>query len=58
MDILLNIIGLGFIPLLILMVAGGLSDIYLGLKEHYGFSFKLPTPTISIPSPFQRHSHS
>ena len=34
MDIILNIIGLGFIPLLILMLAGGLNDIYRGLKEH------------------------
>lgn len=38
MDILLNIIGLGFIPLLILMVAGGLSDIYYGLQEHFSFN--------------------
>jgi hypothetical protein len=34
MDIILNIIGLGFIPLLILMLAGGLNDIYRGLQEH------------------------
>jgi hypothetical protein len=34
MEIILNIIGLGFIPLLILMLAGGLNDIYRGLKEH------------------------
>lgn len=34
MDIILNIIGLGFIPLLILMLAGGLNDIYRGLKEY------------------------
>ena len=34
MDLILNIIGLGFIPLLILMLAGGLSDIYRGLQEH------------------------
>lgn len=33
MDIILNIIGLGFIPLLILMLAGGLNDIYRGLQE-------------------------
>jgi len=35
MDIVLNIIGLGFIPLLILMLAGGLSDIAIGLREHF-----------------------
>ncbi|MDG1708865.1 MAG: hypothetical protein P8H03_08885 [Emcibacteraceae bacterium] len=35
MDIVLNIIGLGFIPLLILMLAGGLSDIVIGLREHF-----------------------
>ena len=34
MEIILNIIGLGFIPLLILMLAGGLNDIYRGLQEH------------------------
>ena len=34
MDIILNIIGLSFIPLLILMLAGGLNDIYRGLQEH------------------------
>ena len=34
MDIILNIIGLGFIPLLILMLARGLNDIYRGLQEH------------------------
>ncbi|MDG1996134.1 MAG: hypothetical protein P8J14_06560 [Emcibacteraceae bacterium] len=43
MDIVLNIIGLGFIPLLILMLAGGLSDIVIGLREH----FSLRTPSVS-----------
>jgi hypothetical protein len=35
MDILLTIIGLGFIPLLILMLAGCLSDIVMGLRDHF-----------------------
>lgn len=43
MDIVLNIIGLGFIPLLILMLAGGLSDIVMGLREH----FSLHSPHVS-----------
>ena len=38
MDIILNLIGLSFIPLLILMMASGLSDIYYGLQEHFSFS--------------------
>lgn len=60
MDILLNIIGLGFIPVLIVMLAGGLSDIFMGLKEHFGFSFKVPAVSLSsvIPTFLQRYSHT
>ena len=37
MEILLQIIGYGFIPLLAILIAGGIVDIYQGLKEHYKF---------------------
>ena len=52
MDIILNIIGLGFIPLLILMLAGGLSDIYRGLQEH--LEFKNAKITV-LPVNFKSH---
>lgn len=52
MDIILNLIGLSFIPLLILMLAGGLSDIYRGLQEH----FALSNPKITLlPVNFKSH---
>ncbi len=35
MDILLNIIGLSFIPLMLMLVLSGLNEIYQGLREHY-----------------------
>ncbi len=35
MEILLQIIGYSFIPLLAMLVYGGLSDIFSGLKEYY-----------------------
>ena len=35
MDILLNIIGLSFIPLIFILVVSGLNEIYQGLKEYY-----------------------
>lgn len=52
MDIILNLIGLSFIPLLILMLAGGLSDIFCGLRDH----FELNNPKITIlPVNFRSH---
>lgn len=42
MDILLQVIGFSFIPLLAILIAGGVVDIYQGLKEHYKFrDFKI-----------------
>jgi len=42
MDMLLQVIGFGFIPLLAILIAGGMVDIYQGLKEHYQFrDFKI-----------------
>ena len=52
MDIILNLIGLSFIPLLILMLAGGLSDIYRGLQEY--FSLSNPKVTL-LPVNFKYH---
>lgn len=37
MDILLQVIGLCFIPLLAILVFSGLHEIYHGLKDHFGF---------------------
>lgn len=37
MDIVMQLIGLGFIPLLAILVFGGINEIYQGLKEHLGF---------------------
>lgn len=37
MDLLLQIIGFSIIPLLAILIAGGVVDIYRGLKEHYKF---------------------
>lgn len=37
MDLVLQVIGLGFIPLLALLVLSGTSEIYHGLKDHFGF---------------------
>ena len=55
MDIILNLIGLSFIPLLILMMASGLSDVYHGLQEH----FSLNKVKISIlPVNFKSHDVS
>lgn len=55
MDIILNIIGISFIPLLILMLAGGLTDIYRGLQEH----FALHNAKISLlPVNFKSHDVS
>ena len=46
MDIILQIIGLGFIPLLGMLVYSGIHEIYLGLKEHFSFKrievFEMP----------------
>jgi|TARA_R110002096_G_scaffold416576_2_gene619204 hypothetical protein len=42
MDILLQVIGLCFIPLLAILVFSGMSEIYQGLKDHFGFqNFKV-----------------
>lgn len=55
MDIFLNLIGFSFIPLLILMLAGGLNDIYRGLQEHFAFN----DPKISLlPVNFKAHDIS
>jgi len=35
MDILIQVIGYGFIPLFGIIVASGIHEIYLGLKEHF-----------------------
>ncbi|MBT5072219.1 MAG: hypothetical protein HOJ34_11950 [Kordiimonadaceae bacterium] len=37
MDIIINIIGLCFIPLLGMLVFSGIYEIYHGLKEYYKF---------------------
>ncbi len=36
MEILMQFIGLSFIPLLGILVWGGISEIFTGLREHYG----------------------
>jgi len=42
MDILLQVIGLSFIPLLAMLIFSGASDIYHGLKQYFDIrSFKI-----------------
>lgn len=53
MELALQIIGLGFIPLIGILVYSGLNDIYCGLKEHYGSqSFKISE------LPFNQKAHN
>jgi len=37
MDLLIQIIGYSFIPLLLILIVSGMREIYQGLKEHYQF---------------------
>ncbi len=36
MEILFQLIGLSFIPLLGILIWGGVSEIFVGLREHFG----------------------
>ncbi len=51
MDILLQIIGYSFIPLIGILVITGIHDIYQGLKEHFDFR---PVNITELPIRFNR----
>ena len=42
MDILIQVIGYCFIPLMLIVIISGFNEIYRGLKEHFAFQgFKI-----------------